>query len=181
MWAGRQSRGKRWSLRRRLIKIGQAHNTRYRVSHFSFWAIGKYKRYKGVIWAMPRAMARVALGPSPPLFPAGRAAMPCRSRSREKLGFCTGGTEREKKTGSSKRRSIRVGSWLHYRNRARARQRDENARHRLCRAPFPKAHGKGRPTHFYPVKIFVVRFGKRQRTAQLVALRNRRRTAKKRC
>jgi hypothetical protein len=53
------------------------------------------------------------------------------------------------------------------------RRRDENARHRFCRAPFPKAHGNGRPTHFYPVKNFVVRFGKRQRTAQLVAVRNR--------
>jgi hypothetical protein len=42
-----------------------------------------------------------------------------------------------------------------------ARQRDENARHRLGRAPFPKAHGKGRPAHFYPVKNFAVRFGKR--------------------
>jgi hypothetical protein len=47
--------------------------------------------------------------------------------------------------------------------------------------PFPKAHGKGRPAHFYPVNNFAVRFGKRQRTAQLVAVRNRRRTAKKRC
>jgi hypothetical protein len=53
------------------------------------------------------------------------------------------------------------------------RQRDENARHRFCRAHFPKAHGKGRPTHFYPVKNFAVRFGKRQRTAQFVAVRNR--------
>jgi hypothetical protein len=48
-----------------------------------------------------------------------------------------------------------------------------NARHRLCRAHFPKAHGKGRPAHFYPVKNFAVRFGKRQRTAQFVAVRNR--------
>jgi hypothetical protein len=62
-----------------------------------------------------------------------------------------------------------------------ARQREENARHRLCRAHFAQAHGKGRPTHFYPVKNFAVRFGKRQRTAQLVAVPNRRRTAKKRC
>jgi hypothetical protein len=62
-----------------------------------------------------------------------------------------------------------------------ARQRDENTRHRLCRAPFPKAHGKGRPAHFYPVKNFAVRFGKRQRMTQWVVVRNRRRTAKKRC
>jgi hypothetical protein len=52
-------------------------------------------------------------------------------------------------------------------------QRDENAQHRLCRAPFPKAHDKGRPAQFYPVKNFAVRFGKRQRTAQFVAVRNR--------
>jgi hypothetical protein len=53
-----------------------------------------------------------------------------------------------------------------------ARQREEYARHHLCRAHFSQAHGKGRPAHFYPVKKFAVRFGKRQRTTQFVVVRN---------
>jgi hypothetical protein len=44
--------------------------------------------------------------------------------------------------------------------------------HRLCRAHFAQGHGKGRPTHFYPAKNFAVRFGKRQRMAQFLAVRN---------
>jgi hypothetical protein len=62
-----------------------------------------------------------------------------------------------------------------------ARQREENARHRLCRAHFAQAHDKGRPAHFYPVKNFAMRFGKRKRTTKFFAVRNTRRTAKKRC
>jgi hypothetical protein len=53
-----------------------------------------------------------------------------------------------------------------------ARQRQEYTRHSLCRAHFAQAHGKRRPTHFYPVKNFAVRFGKRQRTTQFFAVRN---------
>jgi hypothetical protein len=53
-----------------------------------------------------------------------------------------------------------------------ARQRQEYARHNLCRAHFDRAHGKGRSVHFYPVKNFAVRFGKRQRMAQFFAVRN---------
>jgi hypothetical protein len=58
---------------------------------------------------------------------------------------------------------------------------EENAQHRLCRAYFAQAHGKGLPAHFYPVKNFAVRFGKRQRTTQFFAVCNTWRTAKKRC
>jgi hypothetical protein len=53
-----------------------------------------------------------------------------------------------------------------------ARQREEYAQHRLCRAHFSQAHGKERPAHFYPVKKFAVCFGKRQHTAQFVVVRN---------
>jgi hypothetical protein len=60
-----------------------------------------------------------------------------------------------------------------------ARQRQEYTRHSLCRAHFDRAHGKGRSTHFYPAKIFVVRFGKRRRTTQFFVVRNMRHTAKK--
>jgi hypothetical protein len=62
-----------------------------------------------------------------------------------------------------------------------ARLREEYARHCLCRAHFAQAHGKGRPAHFYPVKNFAVRFGKRQRTALFFAVRNTCCTSKKRC
>jgi hypothetical protein len=50
-----------------------------------------------------------------------------------------------------------------------ARQRQEYARHSLCRAHFARAHGKGHSTHFYPAKNFAVRLGKRQRTTQFIA------------
>jgi hypothetical protein len=57
-------------------------------------------------------------------------------------------------------------------NKTKTRQREEYARHRFCRAHFAQAHGKEHPVHFYPVKNFAVRFGKRQRTAQFVVVRN---------
>jgi hypothetical protein len=51
-------------------------------------------------------------------------------------------------------------------------RRQEYARHRLCCAHFAQAHSKGRPMHFYSVKNFAVRLGKRQHTSQFVAVRN---------